>query len=182
MATRRGAPAGELAVASRESSTATTPRSDSAAAQQPTRALRQRQSRRGEVDVGERAAARRLHRLASGLHERIVGSRERQPVDDHEHARRSRHVDALPERPGRDETRGLLRGEPLEQRGVHLVALRQDQVLGALPQRRREPLDGPPRGAQHERPTARGGDERGSSSDRGVPQPGWHGSGSERGT
>ena len=91
-----------LAVASRGSRTATTPRSV-CGADQSTRALseQQRGVRRG--DLHEAVAAGLVGGLLPGAEQRVVGTRERDPVDQHQLAGVAGDVEPLPQAEGAEQ-------------------------------------------------------------------------------
>ncbi len=127
-----------------------------ARADEAARALREHERGDGEVDGNEGIEAALLGAGAARSMERFVGHRERDLVDDHEHTRRARGVDAGPERSGADQDRRLVVDEVLGQRPRVAIALRQDVMAGSFPQDLREPLDVRVRRAEHEGPPARG--------------------------
>ncbi len=120
-------------------------------AQETARALREDQRRRGEVDRGEGAEAALFGACASGCVHRLVGRRERDPVDGNEHARCSDRIDPGPERSRSDENGGFVLDERLREPATFARPLLEDVVVGPLAQELREVFDVRVRRAQDER-------------------------------
>ncbi len=110
----------------------------------------------GRRDRHEAIAARLLHRLLPGAHQRIVGARERHPVHDDQLAVHAGDVDALPEREGAEQARTGVRGEGPDELAQRLLALEQDRHVEPAAHRLRRALGGTHRGEQAQRPAAGG--------------------------
>ena len=91
--------------------------------QQPAGALSQQQRGLRRRDRHEPVAAAGGHRALPGRGERVVGPRERDPVDDDELQRVPRHVHALPQRQRAEQAGRLVLGELPDQLGGNIVAL-----------------------------------------------------------
>ena len=125
------------AVASRGSSTATTPRSSALRMSRPAPCASSVAARGRSTREKARAAGP----VAPRLEQRVVGSGEGEAVDRHQRQGAARDVDPLPEAERGEEARGLVPGELLEQPALGEVALEQERV-GELGRQRLAP---PPR-------------------------------------
>ena len=152
---RARCPIGSVALPSRRSSTATTPRSVDVRISRPD-AWASIIAARGMSIVLNAAAA---DRLAPRRQQRIVRARERQAVDDDEAERPPGHVDAL-EEPGRGEhARRLVGGEAGDERRLGQVALGEDRHVDTLADRGGGEVHRLPAREQRQRPPAGGGDQ-----------------------
>ena len=154
-------------LANRESNTATTPRSVPRRIRRPA-ALGEHERRGRDVDRVERinlaldrtAAARRV--------QRVVGNRERDLVDDDEHARDAYCIDPAPKRPRTDQHRGLVFEERPGEATTVGIALGEYLVRRVRAQDLGEVRDVGVRRAEHQRVAARGVHERAQAVARGL--------------
>ena len=127
-------------------------------ADQPPRSLCEKSGGSRQVDEGERPVTRAV---AARLDERVVRPRERQAIDRHEGEGPPRDVHALPEGHGREQARGLLLAERLEQLGLGQVALCVDGKVENGTQAVARSAHGAPAREQGERSSACGRDQLG---------------------
>ena len=127
---------------------------------QPAGALRQQQRGVGGGDLHEAVAAGLVGGPLPGAHQRVVGARERDPVDEHQLAGVAGHVEPLPEREGAEQRGVRVVDELPGQLGQLGVALGQrGQVRQPLADGLRRGLGGPPAGEEPERPALAGVDQ-----------------------
>ncbi len=81
-------------------------------------------------DVHEAVAASLLDQPLTRAHQRIVGPRERDAVDDHELTRVAGQIDALPQAQRPEQTGARLVGEPASELGQLRVTLTPDVDVG----------------------------------------------------
>ena len=106
----------------------------------------------GRGDLHEAVAAGLVGRALPGRHQRVVGARERDPVDDHQLAGLTGHVEALPQRERAEQAGVRVVHELPRQLGQLGVALgERGQVRQPLAHRLGRGLGGPAGGEQAER-------------------------------
>ena len=126
----------------------------------------------GGGDLHEAVAAGPVDGSLPGAHQRVVGARERDPVDEHELAGVAGHVEPLPEREGAEQGGVRVVDELPGQLGQLGVALGQrGEVRQPLADGLRRGLGGPATGEQPECPALAGVDQRDDLVELGLPQP-----------
>jgi len=126
----------------------------------------------GGGDLHEAVAAGLVGRALARRHQRVVGPRERDPVDDHQLTGLTGHVEALPQAERAEETRVGVLDELARELGELGVPLGERRQVGQpLAHLRRRRLRRPARAEQPERAALGGVDELADLVELGLAEP-----------